>query len=151
VQPAQTGNEMNMDAFETNSNDPHDGDEKPDLQSIVSRRCPRCNGELEFYSGRPKVGAADETIRCSSCGYTFDLSNAASFQLGATDVDLKLQPGWLSTLQHGGLPNFTVRRKNGEELPLSEWIRSAGSVLRTCNLIVFFVVLLVVIFVFLLK
>ncbi len=142
---------MKMDAFQPDSNEPHDGGEKPDLQSILSRRCPRCNGELEFHGGRPKVGAPDETIRCSSCGYTFDLSNAASFRLGETDLDLNLQPGWLTTLRKGGLPIFSLRRKNGEELPLSEWIRNAGSVLRTCNLIVFFVILLIVILVFLLK
>lgn len=142
---------MEMDDFQSLSDSPHNDDKKPDLQSILSRKCPRCNGELEFYSNRPKVGAPDETVRCSSCGYSLDLSNAASFQLGDSDVDLNLQPGWLTALQHGGLPNFTVRRKNGDEVPLSEWIRNAGSVFRACNLVVFIVILLVVITVFLWK
>jgi phage FluMu protein Com len=142
---------MKMDAFQPISNKPHDDDEKPDFQSILSRRCPRCNGELEFHSSRPKVGAPDETIRCSSCGYTLDLSDAASFQVGETGVDLNLQPGWLTALQHGGLPNFSVRRKDGDEVPLSDWIRSASSVFRTCNLVIFFMILVVVIVVIFLQ
>ncbi len=131
-----------MDGFRPNSNDPHD-DISPDLQSILSRQCPQCAGELEIHSNRPKVGAPDEYIRCSSCGYTLDLSKPASFELGNSDVDLKLHPGWLSTLRYGRLPDFSVRRKDGEEVPLSDWIRSAGSFLRTCNIIVFIVILVI--------
>jgi hypothetical protein len=58
-------------------------------------------------------------------------------KLGNSDADLKLQAGWLNILRSGGLPNFSIHRRNGKEIPLSDWIRNAGTAFRACNLIAF--------------
>ena len=127
-----------MDSFQSHRNDPNEKEQAYDLGPILSGVCPRCGADLQIDSNRPKVGAPDDRIRCQACGFTFDVSKAASYRLGDSDVDLNLQTGWLNSIRSGRLPDFTVRRKSGEEIPLSDWIRSTGTIFRACNLIVFF-------------
>ncbi len=140
-----------MDSFQPPHNDPHEDEQEFNLEQILSRVCPRCGADLQIESKKPRVGAPNDLIRCQACGFAFDLSKAASYRLGDSDVDLKLQPGWLISIRSGRLPNFTVRRKGGEEVPLSDWIRNVGTVFRSCNLIVFIVIAIIVILVFLWK
>jgi DNA-directed RNA polymerase subunit RPC12/RpoP len=140
-----------MDSFQSHRNDPHEEGQKYDLSQILSGVCPRCGADLQIDSKRPRVGAPDERIRCQSCGFTFDISKATSYRLGNSDVDLKLQTGWLTSIRSGRLPHFTVRRQSGEELPLSDWIRSAGTIFRACNLIVFIAIAIIFIIILLWK
>jgi DNA-directed RNA polymerase subunit RPC12/RpoP len=138
-----------MATFQPQPADPNDERQANDLGQILSGKCPRCGADLQLESKRPRVGAPDDRIRCQTCGFTFDLSKAARYPLGDSDVDLKLQTGWLTSIRSGRLPNFTVRRKSGEELPLSDWIRSAGTIFRSCNLIVFIAIAIIFIIILL--
>ncbi len=140
-----------MDSFQSQRNDPHEEEQEYDLGQILSGVCPRCAADLQIDSKRPRVGAPNDRIRCQACGFTFDLSKAASYPLGDSDVDLQLQTGWLTSIRSGRLPNFTIRRKSGEEMPLSDWIRNAGTIFRACNLIVFIVMAIIFIIILLWK
>ena len=134
-----------------NLKDPHGNEQEVDLQKILSGKCPRCDAEMDINRRRPRVGAPDDRIECLLCGYTFDLSKAASYRLGDSDVDLKLQSGWITALRSGRLPNFTIRRGNGDEVPLSDWLRNTGTVFRACNIIVFILMVIIAIIIFLWK
>ncbi len=140
-----------MDNIQPEIKDPlEDGDEL-DLQKILSGKCPRCDSDLQITRQSPKVGAPDDRVHCPTCGYTFDLSKTTSYRLGDSDIDLKLQAGWLTSIRSGRLPNFTVHSKSGEEMPLSDWIRNAGTIFRACNLIVFIAMAIIFIIIFLWK
>lgn len=140
-----------MESFQSHRNDPHEEGQAYDLRQILSGVCPQCGADLQIDSNRPRVGAPDDHVRCQSCGFTFDLSKAASYRLGDSDGELKLQTGWLTSIRSGRLPNFTVRRQSGEEMPLSDWIRSAGTIFRACNLIVFIAIAIIFIIILLWK
>jgi hypothetical protein len=132
-----------MDNLQPSQDDRQEEEQTYDLGRILSGKCPRCGTDLQIDSRRPKVGAPDDRICCPTCGFSFDLSEVTSFNLGDYDVDLNLQPGWLTALRSGRLPNFTLRNKDGIETPLSDWIRNTFTIFRACNLIISIIITII--------